>query len=170
MNRKLILFSLLFALTFPFGHAEAKTYNAKQLKGSYSMVMSGMITFVGGTVVSLPTWYSGEFKADGRGKITAIEGTFNVGGCFIVRLSGTGTYSVNSNGTGSAPTTVSVEPLAASAACPSLGFTFPSSIGFDFVFSLLDKKSGHIVITSLKDAAGNSIAAFGASGEAVRQD
>ena len=85
------------------GTAEAADFTQASIQGSYSLSLNGTITFAGGKSLFLPTWSVGVFQADGAGNIVAGESVVNVGGCVIVKQTGTtGTYSVNPNGTGRA--------------------------------------------------------------------
>lgn len=91
---------------------EFKEFNNQSVKGGYSIFLNGWVAkeasvnYPSGLV---PTWSVGVFRADGDGNLSKAEATLNVGGFCIVHLTGSGTYSVNKNGTGSASAELSVQ-------------------------------------------------------------
>lgn len=94
---------------------EFKEFNNQSVKGGYSIFLNGWVAkeasvnYPSGLV---PTWSVGVFRADGDGNLSKAEATLNVGGFCIVQLTGSGTYSVNKNGTGSASAKLSLkEPI-----------------------------------------------------------
>jgi hypothetical protein len=95
------------------GRAEAADFNEASIQGSYSLSLNGTITFAGGKQLFLPTWSVGVMQADGAGHIVAGEFVGNLGGCVILKQAGTGTYSVNPNGTGSGEVQLTSEPVGA---------------------------------------------------------
>jgi hypothetical protein len=129
-----------FALAVPLT-AEAK-FDERDLKGSYAFGFEGVITFIGGQPVLLPTWGVGHLRADGNGRLFGADVTINFGGCVILRQSGSGEYSVERNGTGSGELTLTndaVEPVGVIGdPCPALDAGLieePMAISFDFAIS-----------------------------------
>jgi len=161
---------LVGVLTFASaGHAQ---YSNASLSGPYAFNLDGMITFMAGQPAMLPTWSIGTISADGAGTLTAIESVMNVGGCVIVRQSGTGTYTVAASGLGQASgqaTTTAVEPIGTpNAPCPALDpalLPMTSTLRFEFV---IDDTSVNLLAISWEGPAG-PMAAFGASGRSVPQ-
>ena len=150
------------------GTAEAADLNQASIQGSYSLSLNGTITFAGGKSLFLPTWSAGVVQADGAGNIVAGESMVNVGGCVILKQAGTGTYSVNPNGTGRAEVQVTSEPVGAlNAHCPTLQGLLAENVQYAFDF-VINAEGLDVVVTSY-DGPNGPIAAFGASGQAKPQ-
>ena len=157
-------------LTFAaVGTAEAADFNQGSIQGSYSLSLNGTITFAGGKSLFLPTWSVAVIQADGAGNIVAGEFVVNVGGCVILKQTGTtGTYSVNPNGTGRGEVQVTSEPVGApNAHCPTLQGLLAENVQYAFDF-VINAEGLDVVVTSY-DGPNGPIAAFGASGQAKPQ-
>jgi hypothetical protein len=122
----------------------------------------------------LPTWGVGRFRADGNGGLFGVEVTVNLGGCVIVRQSGSGEYTVERNGTGSGELNLTndiAEPVGGiDDPCPPLdaGLLEDSiSTSFEFVIS---EDGFEFIGLDFKDAEGNPITAFGSRGFARPQE
>lgn len=152
------------------GIAEAADFNEASLQGPYSFSLNGTITFLNGKQLFLPTWTAGVIRGDGAGHIVGIEAVVNVGGCLILKQAGTtGTYSVNSDGTGHAEAQLTSEPLGApNAQCPSLGQgLFPENVQLTFDFAI--NSEGVDVVATSYEGPNGPIAAYGSSGQATLQ-
>jgi hypothetical protein len=152
------------------GHAQ---FSNASLSGPYGFALNGTVTFTGGQPAMLPTWATGTVTADGAGSLTTIESVFNVGGCAVVRQTGSGTYAVNANGLGQASgqmITSAVDQIGTvNAPCPALDPALvPATSTFNFEFSI-DDSGLNLVATSWEGPAG-PLAAFGASGRGTPQE
>ena len=135
--------------------APGKHFGNQSVKGAYSFFLNGWIT----APSPIPTWSTGVFRADGRGKMVSTEAVFNVGGC-VVKVIGAGEYQVNDNGTGSAETALDVNDINN---CWQGG----ASVKFNFEFTI-NKETLDIVGTSWTNVPG-SLIPFGSSGQARPQ-
>jgi hypothetical protein len=112
--------------------AMAKPFTNASLRGLYSGTLTGFLTepFV-------PTWSSAFFRADGKGGITGVRATFNIGGCVILQQRGSGTYEVASTGIGRATITVRTTDAVDTEACdPSTALPVPQEAEFVFEFTI----------------------------------
>jgi hypothetical protein len=151
------------------GMTEAADFNEASVQGPYSLFLNGTITFAKGKPLFLPTWSVGVIRADGAGHIVAAEAMVNVGGCVILKQAGTGTYSVNPNGTGRAEAELTSELVGApNAQCPSLDQgLLVENVQFAFDFAI-NADELDVVGTSWEGPNG-PIVAFGSSGQAKPQ-
>lgn len=155
-------------LALAAGRAEAADFTQSSIQGSYSLSSNGTLTFAGGRSLFLPTWSVGVFQADGAGNIVAGEVVVNVGGCIILKQTGTGTYSVNPDGTGRAELQVTSEPVGApNAHCPPLQGLLAENVRYAFDFAI--NAEGLDVVTTSYEGPNGPIAAFGSSGQAKTQ-
>jgi hypothetical protein len=169
-------FAVLFASYFVLGAprtAEA-TFDDRALKGSYTFVFEGNISFIDGQPQLLPVWGVGRLRADGQGSVSEADVTINVGGCVILRQSGFGEYTVERNGTGSGElslATDAVEPVGATNdPCPSRdGGLVEEQISIPFDFAISDDGFEFIGL-GFADAQGNPTAAFGSHGYGRSQE
>jgi hypothetical protein len=139
----LVLWFLLFAsvLVGLRGLAQAQPpYTTADFKGSYGIGVSGTVIFTppatgpapdcsNWTAVSLPIAITGILSANGTGGLTGTE-TFNTQGQVCVGTT-TGTYSVNSNGTGTFSVTFTPnagEPADCVSSVGTVAFTFANGV------------------------------------------
>jgi hypothetical protein len=148
----------------------AEKFSDSSICGDYGLYLNGWITTA---ETPIPTWANAVMTADGKGRLKNLDGTFNIGGCVIVKLGGKGTYSVAPNGTGTAAVTAKVTSTPEiNTACdpssldPSL---LSGPIIFDFAFVSIAQDAFNIVGTSWKNKKGESILGFGSDGRAERQ-
>lgn len=174
VNVSATLLATMLALTVS-NPAEA-AFSKKSLRGDYAYALDGAVTFQGGQSVGLPTWATGVIRSDGKGKITLRSAMINIGGCAIIEMEGDGNYKLDKTGYGSASslvTIVNIKPVGdTNAPCPALPLALApgDSIGFDFDFSIFSKGKGiNLVGTSWTDEFGAPIAAFGSSGQGLKQ-
>lgn len=148
---------------------EAAEFDEASVKGPYSLSLNGTITFAIGEPLFLPTWSVGVMRADGAGHIVTFEAMANVGGCAILKQAGTGTYSVNPNGTGRVEVHLTLEPVGApNAQCPTLDqelFLDNAQFGFDFAINV----DGLDLVGISWEGPDGPISAGGASGQAKPQ-
>jgi hypothetical protein len=139
--------------------------------GDYGLYLNGWITTA---ETPIPTWATAVMTSDGKGRLKNLDGTFNVGGCVIVKLGGKGTYSVAPNGTGTAAVTAKVTGTPEiNTACGPSSFD-PSLLSdpiiFDFALVSIGEDAFKIVGTSWKNKKGESVLAFGSNGRAEQQE
>ncbi len=158
----------------------AQAFQNPALRGSWAYRFEGAATFIGKRPLGLPTWAVGTLKTDGAGNVTALDGTFDIGGCGVLKEELVdGTYTVNQNGTGSADITVSTTLVDGSLNenCPVTVTGFIQSlvqnvgnIKFSFAFAIVrPRQEIEIIGLNLTTEDGVPIVAFGAHGTAQHQ-
>jgi hypothetical protein len=118
------MIGLLLALTLAAsgcertsGAATSAGFSLASIKGTYASLFSGHLLINNAEVLFAGT---GIFRADGKGHVTGRE-TFNVGGQICADVAVSGTYTVNTDGTGT-------DAITFSSATPGCSGTYQQSL------------------------------------------